>query len=87
MQQRGLWIDATALLSSLRRLLADETLTVSHVDEAMRRHRAHRLDYPISRAVRGLLRRVMRGSAPAARPPEYFMDMYSWQKLRRRRVA
>jgi hypothetical protein len=76
--QRGVLIDAEALLASLRRHGA--ALSAEELDALMRARGAERLDYPIAQALRRLLRL-------GRRRPAYTMDMYSWQKLRRRRGA
>jgi hypothetical protein len=83
--QRGRLIDAYALLDAVRARTQDPELTIEDLDHAVRRVHGHRLNYPLSRAVRALLRAARRSPRPAARRPDYFIDIYSWHRTRRRR--
>jgi hypothetical protein len=82
--QPGLFVDRDDLVDALTGLSA-RNLDAGEVDTAVRRHGGYRFERHVGRAVRATLRWLTRGRWPSAARQQYWLDMYSWQKLRQRR--
>jgi hypothetical protein len=83
-QQNGKLIDAHTLLAAVQQRTGDASLTVHDLDHAMRRLHAHRLNYPLSRVTRSILRTLLRSDRPRNRRPAYFIDEWTWRRELRR---
>jgi len=82
-RQAGLLIDAEDLQTALQGLVPD-TLDADDIDAALRRHGGHRVERFLSQLARAALRQLTNGRWPQPARQQYWLDMYSWQKLRQR---
>ncbi|MDA0184059.1 hypothetical protein OJ997_27370 [Solirubrobacter phytolaccae] len=83
-QQSGRLIDAHQLLAAVQQRAGDASLTIHDLDHAMRRLHGHRLNYPLSRVVRSVIRTLLRSDRPRDRRPVYFIDDWTWRRELRR---
>ncbi len=83
----GLRINAGELRRALEQLMPEAVPSCEEIDAAIRRHGGEYVAYPIARSVRPFVRRLTGGTVPADKADEYWLDMYSWQRLRQQRPA
>jgi hypothetical protein len=84
-RQAGLLVDAEDLHRALAELTSPHDLSAEAIEAAIRRHGGHRVDRLIGQLWRWALRRVTGGRWPGPARHQYWLDMYSWQRLRQRR--
>ena len=83
-RQAGLFVDAEDLRKALAGLMPLDVPDVDEVDATVRRHGGYRVERLLGRLGRAALRWLTRGRWPKAARQQYWLDMYSWQKLRQR---
>ncbi len=84
-RQAGLLVDVEDLHRALAELTPSQVPSSEEIDEAVRRHGGHRVERVIVQMGRAALRLLTRGRGPGPARHQYWLDMYSWQKLRQRR--
>lgn len=84
-RQAGLLVDVEDLHRALAELASPQFPTAEAIDAAVRRHGGHRVDRLIAQSGRWALRRLTGGRWPGPARHQYWLDMYSWQRLRQRR--
>jgi hypothetical protein len=84
-RQAGLLIDVEDLLWALAELTSPHVASTEDLDEAVRRQGGHRVERVIGQLGRWALRRLTRDRWPRPARQQYWLDMYSWQKLRQHR--
>jgi hypothetical protein len=83
-RQAGLFIDANDLHQAVTRLAPIGGSGDEEVDAAIRRHGGHPVDRLVGKAARAAVRYLTRRRWPSPSRQQYWLDMYSWQKLRQR---
>ena len=83
-RQAGLLIDVEDLHRALAQMASPQPPSDEAIDEAVRRHGGYRVERLIGQIGRWALRRLTGGRWPSPARHQYWLDMYSWQRLRQR---